>query len=432
MKSFLSLLVIVFIVGPQLASARGGVDVGNTASANIPQTYAMIDYPATGWSRATADNTLSLANDSGSVIAARKAEIGDLSSPNAVSLKQYLSTRYPERDYQIIHVNGLEGVRADLISSGAHHRSDIYLVSELQDFIHIESDLSKSGSGITEGEKILGTIRVKYQGVAYAHEQARTVVLSAYSLKTDEKRKAAFSLSGNCYSYVDSNCQGVAILFDRSSISVGAAGYDHGRIVELGPQASVPFEDIRVEGEYLVAPASKIPISDIYTAFQPKQPLPEQDSLQLKEGYVYLIRTVSWPEEDIIAKVRVDRLAEDQSLKLTYEKLVYVEPKELQKQVDAINQYTLTYEKPLSKGRLRFMTCPLGTTTFMRPSILSFPPAAICTSPVTIGIFSLDRAILTSPILDTHSVKLLICRIRTFLQSASRMRPIPMVFSVVR
>jgi hypothetical protein len=93
-------------------------------------------------------------------------------------------------------------------------------------------------------------------------------------------------------------------------------------------------------------------ISDVYTAFTPKDPKKDQDQIQLKKGYVYLIRTISWPEEDLITKMRVDDIEESKSVKITFQKLVYVRKDELKKQVDLINKSTIENEQPLDSGEV--------------------------------------------------------------------------------
>lgn len=331
---------------------EGGVDVGNLTTAMVPRTHASISYPNT-WKSEDSKQSLILQNGSGSVIQARKSEISEISSPSALSLQQYLKTKFPEREYKILKLNGMEGVRADLVDSSSQKKSDIYLVSELKDFIHIESDLKSADDGISKGETIISTVRVKYQGVPYENSQVKSVTLKAR--ENNESHWHAYSFSDDCYSY-GKECnqkfaRGVGVAYERY-FQIGTAGYDHGRIVELGPETQIPFDSIKVEGEYLVAPLSNILISDIYTAFTPKNPQVDQSRIQLKKGYVYLVRTIRWPEEDLITKMRVEDLVEGKSVRLTYQKLVYVKEDELKKQVDAINKYTIENEQPLVTGEV--------------------------------------------------------------------------------
>lgn len=333
------------------AQSQGGVDVGNMQSAIVPTTSASMSYPSS-WSSSSVGEVLEIKNASGSVVEAKKSEISDLSSPNAVSLKQYLKQKYPERDYKIVNFNGFEGVRAELTDTPTNKKSDLYLVSELKDFIHIQSDLKKADDGIAQGDQIILTVRVKYQGVAYENPQVKTVTLEARNSSGNGDRYA-YSFLGDCFTYTDScNPSGGVGSSYEGSFRIGTAGYDHGRIVELGPESQIPFDSIKVDGEYLVAPMSNILISDIYTAFTPKNPQKDQDDIKLKVGYVYLVRTISWPEEDLITKVKVERLNGDASATLTYQKLVYVKKDDLQKQIDLINKNTMENEAPLSSGEV--------------------------------------------------------------------------------
>jgi len=330
--------------------AQGGVDVGNMQSAMVPMTNASMSYP-NSWSSSSTGNILSIQNKSGSVIEAKKSEITDLSSPNAIALQQYLKQKYPNREYKIVNFNGFEGVRAELVNATDQKSSDLYLISELKDFIHIQSNLKKSDNGITQGDQIILTVRVKYQGLPFQNSQVKTVILEARSDGAIDRH--AYSLWGDCYTYSDHDCNpsGVAITY-KNDFHIGTAGYDHGRVVELGSEKQIPFDSIKVDGEYLVAPISNIPISDIYTVFTPKDPQEDRDYIDLKEGYVYLLRTISWPDEDLITKMRVEKLNGGSSATITYQKLVYVKKDELQKQIDLINKFTLENELPLSAGEV--------------------------------------------------------------------------------
>lgn len=331
---------------------KGGVDVGNMTSALVPQTNATVSYP-NHWSSSSSNNVLLVKNKSGSTIEAKKSEITDLISPTAISLQQYLKSKYPGRDYKIISLNGFEGVRAELVDTAASKSSDLYLVSELKDFIHIQSNLKKDDNGIAEGDNIILTVRVKYQGVPYQNAQVKTVTLEARTSE-ESRYRFAYSFWGDCYTYSDQGCNpsgGVAVTYERR-FSVGASGYDHGRVVELGPESQIPFDSIKVDGEYLVAPLSNTLISDIYTMFTPKNPQKDQGSIELKEGYVYLVRTISWPEEDLITKMRVEKINGGDVATITYQKLVYVKEEELQKQIDLVNKNTIENEMPNSNGEV--------------------------------------------------------------------------------
>ena len=254
---------------------QGGVDVGNMESAIVPTTSASLSYPK-NWVSATTDSgILEIKNKSGSVIKAKRADIKDLTSPSALSLQQYLNEKYPERKYEIVKFNGLEGVRAELAKVADTKKSDLYLVSEVKDFIHIQSDLKKSDEGISEGDQIILTARLKYQGVAYKSSLPKTVTLPINS------NKGSYSFKEDCFTHTNecSMHRTVGVSYRESSgFDIGNEGYDFGRIVELGPEAQIPFESVKIEGEYLIAPITSIPIADIYTAFNPQDPKVERNA----------------------------------------------------------------------------------------------------------------------------------------------------------
>lgn len=217
--------------------------------------------------------------------------------------------------------------------------------------IHVALDLKSEDDGIRAGEQILSTVRVKYKGVAISGSAPRTITLRARQSGTAEDRYA-YSLADDCYTY--SNCSGgqsVAIAYG-SEFYIGTAGYDHGRIVELGAESEVPFDSVRLEGEYLVAPASRVPLADIYTTFARGNPQIEIDRVQLKPNHVYLVRTISWPDEDMVTKIRVDALDVGKEVTLTYQKLAKVELVELERQAAEMNEYTRTVEMPQSEGEV--------------------------------------------------------------------------------
>lgn len=331
-------------INPKTIQNQGGVDVGNMSSSavSIPLTNASLTVPG-NWTAITHDNILTLTNSGSSTIKASRADIIDLVSPSQTALEQYLESQYPERDYKFIEINGLKGVRAEVLASFDETKSDIYLVSELHDFIHITSDLRTDINGLADGEKIILTVRLKYEGEAVKNSVSHTIVVT----------KNSYSLSGDCEISFDidpssrKKCSGAPLNFSGSSIWLW-----EGRIVELGTESEIPFDSIKVEGEYLVAPQTKISIADIYSTFTPKKQSVEQNELPVKAGHIYLLRTVDWPNEDLIVKIKVEELVEHKSLKITYQKLVTVPAKVLKKNVTIINKNTLENEMPLQTGEV--------------------------------------------------------------------------------
>lgn len=293
-------------ISPQTVKAQGGVDVGNMSS-SVPATNAYFELLG-NWKSKIEGNLLILENSSFSRIEASKVTLKGLETLNANELEKYLSKSNPERQYKIIKFNGLEGVRAELTNNDQTRISDIYLVSEGKDLIHIVANLNNSGDGFTEGEQIISTIRVKYIGTAYKNSPAITLDLSHQ--RDDVVYK--YSFSQDCWE--DLGCKGSMFELKDYNLSV------EGNIVELGPEDTIAFDSIHVEGEFLVAPNSKFPISDIYADER------GQSILRIKDGFVYLIRVDNGPEAGLIIKLKVTGELAGENTVFRYQKLVAVKP----------------------------------------------------------------------------------------------------------
>lgn len=326
-----------------ILKTKGGVDVGNMSSTvGIPGTHASITLPGT-WKHNLDSGTLNLTNAGSSTIQVAQMELKKLTIPTQLGLLAYLKVKFPDREYKMIEINGLKGVRAEIIGTDEQKKSDLYLISELKEIIHLTSNLWRSLDGFIEGEKILSTVRVKYKGEPIKNSKAKEQVIS-----TD----TSYSLLGECqYEHKrDPNCHGIALSYSPWGFEVES---EEGRIVDLGSEEEIPFDSIQVEGEYLIAPQTKISIADIYTTFTPKNQNQEQRSVKPKAGHVYLIRTVDWPNEDLIVKVKIESLDDKKySLKLKYQKLIFVRPEILKQQVEIINKNTIKSKVPLEDGEV--------------------------------------------------------------------------------
>lgn len=356
LKKLLSLFAICFLVfacakendrtiNPQTVQAQGGVDVGNMSSSAIPFTNASLTYPG-NWTAKTVEKILTLTNISSSTIKASRAEFTDLITSTQLGLKQYLETKYPGRTYEFYEINGLSGVRAEIESSETSKKIDIYLMSELQDLIHIYGDLNKADNGVSDGENIVSTVRVKYQGTPVENAIPKTVTLY---------RDVYYSFLGECYS-TQPGCNdamvGYGMNISKTGLGIGIGGFNQrGRIIELGSESEIPFSEIKIEGEYIVSPKSKIPISDVYTTFTPEAQNVEKRVADLKNDHIYLIRTIKWPTEDLVLKMKVNSF-DGSTVSVAFEKLAAVNPQVLQQQVDAINKNTLENELPMKTGEI--------------------------------------------------------------------------------
>ncbi|AZZ36410.1 hypothetical protein CIK05_06270 [Bdellovibrio sp. qaytius] len=324
-------------INPQTVKAQGGgVDVGNMSSitAHIPSTQGLISHPAS-WTARVENDVLSLSNAASSTIKASKAKL-DLVAPTQTSLKSYLESKNTKLIYEFTEINGLKGVRALLSDTNEGQISDIYLVSELNDFIHMESDLKNVYSGVLEGEKIISSVRIKYQGKA---------VENPVTKKAEIKQYLNYSLTDDCFSN-NTLCTGVTVTFNYGRLEIS-----EGRIIELGTLEEVPFDSVKTDGEYLISPKTKVSISDIYSTFSPKIQKAEKQALKTQKGKIYLIRTKNWPFEDNIFKLTIDEVL-SYSAKVTFQKIITVDSVDLAAQVKLLNKNTEENEMPLSEGEV--------------------------------------------------------------------------------
>lgn len=353
------------------AKAEGGVDVGNMSSivVSIPQTKVVITVSG-NWNYSIEGNTLKITNSSSSSILANRSELTQLTSPNQVGLEKYLESVHPDRDYKPIEFNGMKGVIAEFTDAAGNPQSDIYLISELKDFVHIVGHFNKDDDSASDGNKIISTVRIRYKGTKVQNSSPKTVELKNYrKLKSEiddsnikDKPWTGYSLLDDCEtdykteSNLSNDCKGVKLnlAFWRWDDGLVPDLYigGEGRIIELGSADQIPFDSIFIDGEFLVSPEMKTPVSDIYSVFTPQERHTEIRGVVPKANHVYLIRTVNWPYEDLITKIKINSIEMGRSLNFTYQKLASVNTDILQAQVDSINKNTIENEMPISEGEV--------------------------------------------------------------------------------
>ena len=327
-------------INPGTIKAQGGVDVGNMSSSEIPGTRAIMTL-SPGWGGKLDGETLVLNDTASSTIKAKKTSIHDLTSVTQSSLQIYLKET-TGRDYEKIEMNGMKGVRFNTVNTPELRLSDIYLITELNDLIQIKSELSKSNNGFVEGEKIISTVRLKYKGVAVTNAVSKTVTFS------DNIESNSYSFLGDCYSG-EKSCKGVGFFGSGEYLKINRdfSTFGDAHVTILGTEKEIPFDSIHIDGEYLVAPSTEINIADIYASpFAPNQQFYQ---LKPKVGTVYLIRTINWPSEDLIIKMRIDSI---DPFQFTYEKLITVPQDELKKLVEEMNRNTLQNEMLMDEGEV--------------------------------------------------------------------------------
>lgn len=318
MRFFILLFITLFIFScdsgkrktndnQNVKAQGGGVDVGNMSSSAVPNTNAYFEFPET-WTSKIEGNLLILENASFSKIEASKVILEALSSSDSTALKKYLEEKHPNREYKIINFSGIEGVRAELTNTDQTRMSDIYLISDPNNIIHVVSELNNADDGFIEGEKIISTVRVKYVGAAYKDAPVTEIDLRHQKDHVTYK----YSFTKGCWE--DEGCGGSMFELQDYILSI------KGNIVELGPEDKIPFDSIKVEGEFLTAPESKFSIADIYADER------GQSSLRIKDGFNYLIRVDDGPEEGLILKLKVAGELDGENLVMYFQKLVAVKP----------------------------------------------------------------------------------------------------------
>lgn len=365
-KSLLLLIVsVVFLAAcdPKMRSHRpgadkkgGGVDVGNMhgdnpgqggpeiLQAKVPGTDVLLSYPET-WSLQSRDQELNLKSSSGSTIGASLAEV-KLVNPNQQSLKIHLMAQHPGQEFHDFNSSELPGVAATDAASG---EKTVWLISPAGQVVkvvaHLESDAK-------EGEEILSSARVRYLGEPYKNQVAKSVVLKEYFKARAADEPGRYSFKGDCFE--GPGCTGsvtVNLEFYNEQLLLNLN--DHGgRIVDLGPKTQVPFDSLRVDGDYLVSAKGNTPLADIYTVFTAEKPTQSLQKVAIQEGHVYLIRTKDWGREDIVTKLIVDAIEPEHSMAFRYQKLTFVSDEALERELEAIREYNRIYEQPRDTGEV--------------------------------------------------------------------------------
>lgn len=335
--------------------ANGGVDVGNMTNYLVPSSQVAVSAGQEWQQEENAARLILKAQDGSSITGETKA-IGNLISPDLDILEQYLRKASRGQKIERKTMNGNMVLEVTGQDTAEAFQAAIYLINENKNVIVLDADLKKDA--IKSGKAILETTRILYQGEAIPNQSTKTVILEARNYENqNNNQKYAYSLMSDCFTYsLCTNGQSTSLAYmnyrGEQRLELGLAGADTGRFVDLGEESKVPYESIRVDGSHLIAQGKNLPLSDIYTMFTPENLSKNQDRIQAKEGHVYLVRTISWPEEDAILKLRVDRLT-GKEITLSYEKLTQIPRSTLEKYEAEQIEYNRLHEKPKSTGQVR-------------------------------------------------------------------------------
>lgn len=332
--------------------AGGGVDVGNMTTYLVPTSEVAMSAGAE-WKRTEDKSRLELKTKDNSSITGQVTTLPGVTASTVKAVELYLREKNPSKEIRSVNMNGVPALEVKAAESKTELKSDFYIVEEGKGIVLIQADLK--GDSLQSGKEVLESTRIIYQGKVIPGQSSKTITLDLRTHASPNNRYA-YNLKDECSPWTEEKCGngvafGVSNYNDRLRLEIGLGGYDSGRIVELGPESQVPYDSVRVDGAYLVAKGKNLPLSDIYTLFTPNDLNPMRRDIQPKEGMVYLFRTISWPDEDIVAKVRIDAITTN-SVTLTYEKLTEIPEEILKKKVDEAIAYTRKNEMPNERGEV--------------------------------------------------------------------------------
>lgn len=302
---------------------RGGVDVGPNVGGKpgfafykkpllpIPGTQLFVSI-AIGWKEKSLPDGIEINHSDGSKITITKFSIEGNDTPTPDTVKEYLKVKHPERNYSDIQINGSKGVSAIFADASGHFETDIYLISELKDFIHVRMKLQHKGMVLASGQSVLGSIQLKRAGETVALSVVKHVTLHSGIISSEVPLEFAQS--------------------SANSLKISDSKKKSGYIVEVSSEVgfadgSVTFALIKAIGKGITFGNGKIvPVEGIYILFRSNDRTLPRSTINLKVGGVYIVRTDNWPLEDVITKILVESLEPSISVTLKYQTLLAVTP----------------------------------------------------------------------------------------------------------
>ncbi len=298
---------------------EGGVDVGpkgkqprfyviyKKSLRPVPTTQFLVSV-SFGWKEKALSNGMEINHYDGSKITITKSSIdGTESAPTMASLKVYLKTKYPERNYSDIQINGSIGVSAELANADGRLETDIYLVSELKDFVHVQMKLQHKDMVLVDGQSVLASIQTKRDGETIPLSMSKHVTIRAGIKSAEVPLEFAQSSS--------------------TSLKLSHLKKGNSYIVEVtSAKGSADFELIKAVGqEITLGDGIIVPVEGIYSVLQScnDRTLP-RNTINLKVGGVYIVRTENGIFLDTVTKLLVESMDEGKSVTLKYQTLLTV------------------------------------------------------------------------------------------------------------
>lgn len=300
----------------------------------IPNTNAYMTN-SQGWKIEIRDQQLIFTSISSSTIKATKANINYAGALHQHGLKKYLESTHLDREYKEFQLNGLKGLKFEI--TAPKKESDIYLISELNDIIHITSLINSDDNA----DKIISTLRLSYLGNPTKDSKAEIATLN--------NEKSDLKISSGCTKkvyYCEDHSATISLNFKTNELSIDTIS---GHIKELNQIDKPIFESIIVEGENILLPDEKILVSSLSSTFKAKGSKLSQ--FRVAEGKAYLIRFIDLPYVDLIIKLRIEKIDKD-TITITYQKLIESNLAQLTQKFNILEKNLFTQSKPITDGEV--------------------------------------------------------------------------------
>lgn len=292
----------------------GGVDVGPKGKnprvfalnkktlRPIPSTHLFVSV-SFGWTESALPNGLELNHQDGSKVVITKASVDGNETPTLEALKKHLQAKTPSRTYSAIQINDSVGLSAEYTTHDGGIESEVYLISEQKDFIHVRLVDRHKTLVLFNTQNVLASIQLQKPGVQ-----------PTLSMKREVKLRAGIP------------SHQVPLLFAQNSpmsLNANDSSKTSGYILELTQfNGADDFDKVSATEDGLVFGDNKTLCDEqVNKIFQSGESLELEQSVELKLGGIYLVRTQNGPFQDIVAKVLVESIEPGHSVTLKYQTL---------------------------------------------------------------------------------------------------------------
>jgi hypothetical protein len=336
----LILMSLIITLSFSLFAQGGGVDVGNFNVVNIPNSNLELDIPVE-WKQQLSGDSVTLTTSYNGLIKVKPANFAGNQLLKAEEIINYMNAT-TGRSYRKLVINGLDSVE---YASPNMLERDLFVISPTNKVINFTGVVNIKDT--KSFKTALRTIRFKFRGVKSLGHKDITKDIVVYTASGSDTNNAVV-FKDECAGY---NCgYGVhSSLTSDDILYIGTSGYSTGKVIDLGIDYK-DYDKINVSGDYILFPDTKVELDKIYSKFSTQKPTENLSRIKLKEGHVYLVRTINWPEEDMLFKMRVDNLNSGKDMTITFKRLVEVPARNLKRYVLDMNRYTEEVEAKKNSG----------------------------------------------------------------------------------